>query len=213
MSERLLALLVLLFVAVAVAVLLELPAPGLGPEVRARMADSGVASEVTAVLLNFRALDTLLEVVVLVAAAVGALLLAPVGPHLAAGPAPAPLLAWLGPRLLPLAVVLGIYLWWAGSAHSGGAFQAGAVFAGALLLRALAGQRIAAAERLPVRLLLLAGPLCFLAVAAAATVAGGPLLRYPDGWAGALIVTIEGLVAVSVGAGLALLAAGGRSAR
>ncbi len=212
-SERLLALLMLLFVAFAVSVLLDLPAPGLAAAVRGRLAESGVTSEVTAVLLNFRALDTLLEAVVLVAAAVGALLLAPVGPHLGGGPAPAPLLGWLGPRLLPLAAVLAIYLWWAGSARPGGAFQAGAVLAGAVLLRALAHHRAVRPDRLAVGLLLVAGPLAFLTVAVAAAAGGAPLLRYPAGWAGTLIVALEGGVALSVGAALALLAAGGRSAR
>lgn len=49
----------------------------LAQEVTANLAESGVSNPVTAVLLNFRAYDTLLELAVLLAAALGILALGP----------------------------------------------------------------------------------------------------------------------------------------
>ena len=45
--------------------------PGLGPEVAVRLEQSGVGSPVTAVLLNFRGYDTLLECFVVFLAVIG----------------------------------------------------------------------------------------------------------------------------------------------
>ena len=66
--------------------------------VSARLDDSGVSNPVTAVLLNFRAYDTLLELAVLFAALLGVLVLGPerASPRVA-GPVVTHLVAWLTP--------------------------------------------------------------------------------------------------------------------
>src|SRR5690606_2721106 len=107
------------------------------PELVAKhLGNSGVAHPVTAVLLNFRAWDTLLELVVVLLAVLGVrqLQLASVKP---AKPWPL-LLAW-GRWLAPLAVLLGGYLLWRGASAPGGAFQAGALWAAAAVMLRLNG--------------------------------------------------------------------------
>ena len=64
--------------ALAIGVLaLPEPAPTLAPEVAANIAATGVGNPITAVLLAFRAIDTLLEAIVLLFALIGVWSLAP----------------------------------------------------------------------------------------------------------------------------------------
>lgn len=192
-----------------------LPAPPTRlPElVRGRLPDSGVENPVTAVLLNFRGYDTLLEVAVLWLAGLAAWAVLPPSP---AGPADAPVDAGpvlpLGARLgVPVAVLVALYLLWAGSSLPGGAFQAAALLAGAAVVLLVSGRLgPVAADRWPLRVGLVAGAAVFLAVALAAVGAGGRLLEYPPGAAYALIVLIEAVAMVSIALVLAALFAGRR---
>jgi uncharacterized MnhB-related membrane protein len=61
----------------AIVVLLPEPAPTLAPQVAANMAATGLGNPVTAVLMAYRAIDTLLETVVLLLALLGTWSLAP----------------------------------------------------------------------------------------------------------------------------------------
>lgn len=197
-----------LFLAVLAAPLAALRLPAL---VGDRLAQSGVTHPVTAVLLNFRGYDTLLEVAVLLAALLGMLALAPARPGRAAG-LPAmpvePVLALLARGLVPLMILVAGYLLWAGAHRPGGAFQAAAVLAAAAVLLHLAG--LLPAWHSPgglLRLGLAGAFLVFLAVAAA-LLAQGRLLQFPPAWAGALILLIEAGLTLSLGlllAGLFLL--------
>src|SRR5690606_25916140 len=99
------------------------------------MPDSGVAYTVTAVLLNFRAWDTLLELAVLLLALLGARQLGPVRLELSD---PWPLLRAWSRILAPLLVLAGGYVLWRGSSAPGGAFQAGALLAAGVVLLRLA---------------------------------------------------------------------------
>lgn len=205
--RRALVALVLLFtggLAAALArAMLELPgfAVRLPDAVAANLADSGVAHPVTAVLLNFRGYDTLLEVAVLLLALVGVLAL---GRRRAAGAAPAhPVLQTLARLVAPLMVLVAGYLLWVGAYAPGGAFQAGAVLAAAGVLLRLAGLLPAWAEPgLMLRSGLVLGLAVFVAVAAA-LVGEGSLLQYPPAAAGALILLIEAGLTVSIGLTLA----------
>jgi multisubunit Na+/H+ antiporter MnhB subunit len=117
---------------------------GLSPLVAQNLEASGVGNPVTAVLLNFRAYDTLLETVVLVIALIAVWSLTPerfwggvpgVRQHARADG----VLAHFG-RLLPaVGILVAIHLLWAGSHAPGGAFQAGTVLAAVWLLVAMAG--------------------------------------------------------------------------
>jgi multisubunit Na+/H+ antiporter MnhB subunit len=195
--------------ALLVWVTLGLPAPsGRVPAlVAAHMNQSGVTHDVTAVLLNFRGYDTLLEIAVLLLAVLGVLAV-----RLAAadtgGTLPPPagaLLRALTNLVVPLMVLVAGYLLWAGAHRPGGAFQAGAVLAAAGVLLRLAGLLPAWAQ--PNRLLragLALGLAVFVAVAAAA-LAEGSLLQYPPAAAGGLILLIEAGLALSIGLVLASL--------
>ena len=190
-----------------------LPALRLPAMVAENMAQSGVTHPVTAVLLNFRGYDTLLEVAVLLLALLGMLALAPARPA-SAGRAPVdPVFATLARLLAPLMILVAGYLLWAGAHQPGGAFQAAAVLAAAGVLLHLAGLLPAWASPGWVLRLGLAGAfLVFLAVAAA-LLAQGSLLQFPLAWAGALILLIEAGLTISLGlvlAGLFLLLSGRR---
>jgi multisubunit Na+/H+ antiporter MnhB subunit len=177
---------------------------GLREAVVAQMDRSGVSHPVTAVLLNFRGYDTLLEVAVLLLALVAAwsLRLAPPG---RSPERPGLVLRELVRLLVPVLIVLAGYLLWLGAHAPGGAFQAGALLAGAGVLLALVEVRpLGAAPPFALRLLAALGVLVFLAVALLA-MWGGRLLEYPPEWAGLLILTIESAATVSIGLALAYL--------
>jgi multisubunit Na+/H+ antiporter MnhB subunit len=167
-------------------------------EVAQRLGESGVDHAVTAVLLNFRGYDTMLEVAVLLLALLG-MLAAGVAPLRPAPFAADPLLVALARTLAPLMVLVAGYLLWAGAFRPGGAFQAGAVLAAAGVLLRLAGFLPAwNAPALHLRVLLAAGFALFLLVAAAGLYFGA-MLRYPQPGAGALILAIETGLTLSLG--------------
>ncbi|MDQ2078138.1 hydrogenase subunit MbhD domain-containing protein [Marinimicrobium sp. ABcell2] len=182
-----------------------LPLPAL---VQENLQDSGVSHPVTAVLLNFRAWDTLLELLVVLFALLG---LRQLRPASLATPEPWPLLLAWSQILAPLAVLIGGYLLWRGTAAPGGAFQAGALLAaGAVVLRLNGLLPSLSWHQWPIRVLVLMGVALFLGVAAATAWLGEGWLVYPRVWNTTLIVTIEVAATLSIAATLALLVAGGR---
>jgi multisubunit Na+/H+ antiporter MnhB subunit len=191
-------------------VLMPLPqVQGLHGPVSSAMGDSGVAHPVTAVLLNFRAYDTFLELGVLLLAVLGAWSL---GRHtpLPARPVPGPVMPGTVRLLVPVAVVTGVYLLWAGSHSPGGAFQAGAVLGAAGVLWVLSRPRDLPAPPPPLlRLGLVAGAALFLAVGTVGLVFGHGFMGYPPPWAGALILFIEAAATLSIALTLVALFLGG----
>lgn len=190
-----------LFAALLGAALLELgsPAATLAPLVAGTLAQSGVTHPVTAVLLNFRGYDTLLEIAVLLIALIGLTAVAHRGEAPAATAAVEPVLTTLARLAAPLMVLVAVYLLWAGAFRPGGAFQAGAVLAAAAVLLHLT--RLLPAWAAPgawLRAGLAGGFLLFLAIAAA-LLAEGALLKYPPAQAGLLILAIESGLTVSLG--------------
>ncbi|MBN8508391.1 MAG: hypothetical protein J0L57_07255 [Burkholderiales bacterium] len=192
--------LALAFVGALAAAILDLgpAAVDLRVPVAANLAQSGVSHPVTAVLLNFRGYDTLLEIAVLLLALLA--ILAVDGEAGASRPrAGHPVLQSLARLAAPLMVVLAVYLLWAGAFRPGGAFQAGAVLAAAAVLLHLVG--LVPAWRTPclrLRFGLAAGFAVFFAVAAG-LLAQGALLQYPAEAAGRLILLIEASLTVSLG--------------
>ncbi len=190
---------------------LSLPpvAQGLGEQVRQHLQVSGVESPVTAVLLNFRGYDTLLEIAVLALATVAIWSVATM-PRRRRGLA-GPVLVFFVQVLVPFMVLLAGYLLWSGSHAEGGAFQAGVVLAAAALLVILAGAPLpAGAGGWPLRVGLMLGLLVFLGVGVLVTTTGRNFLELPPAWAGGLILMIEAAAAISIGASLALAFRGGR---
>jgi multisubunit Na+/H+ antiporter MnhB subunit len=190
------------------------PAPTLAPQVSASMAVTGVANPVTAVLLAFRATDTLLEAIVLVLALIGIWSLAP---DRVWGGRPAPryeadpdgILAYVARILPPIGIVAGIYIFWAGADHPGGKFQGATILAAMWLLAMRAGLTDAPPiDRKWLRIALVAGPAVFFAIGLAGTVTAGAFLAYPDGYAKALILAIEWALLPSLALTLFLLMAG-----
>jgi multisubunit Na+/H+ antiporter MnhB subunit len=202
-------------VALAATVLsLPEPAPTLASAAAANLAQTGVGNPVTGVLMAFRALDTLLEKVVLVLALIGVWSLAPdrlwggvPGPQRHERPDEA--LVFLARLLPPVGIVLGVYLLWAGADEPGGAFQGGALLAAMWLLAMIGGLTAAPAlsdRRL--RLLLVGGPAVFLAIGFAGFALADAFLAYPEAYAKPLIIVIEVALILSIAATLGLLVAG-----
>jgi multisubunit Na+/H+ antiporter MnhB subunit len=185
---------------------------GLAPTVDEQLADAAAEHPVTAVLLDFRAYDTLLEVAVLLVAALA--LLAVLGGDRLAARAPPPLLepqtAWTARAAAPVAVLVALYLLALGTTAPGGAFQAGAVLAAAAVLLRLGGYSLSAGLRpAALRLLLVSGFAVFLAVGLLAVgVPGAEFLEYPADWGGRLVLAAESAIALAVGASLAALFVG-----
>ncbi len=187
-------------------VVLSLPpdAAGLSTEVAANLETSEVSNPVTAVLLDFRSYDTLLETVVLLLALLGVWSLG--GTALRPEAAPGPVLETLSRLLAPVMILVAAYLLWVGAHAPGGAFQAGSVLGAAGVLLLLADWRLhAGATALPLRLVLVAGPGAFAAVAVFTILTGGQLLEYPPACAGILILVLETAATLSIGATLAAL--------
>lgn len=198
----------------AVVLLLPEPAPSLAPAAAASLPLTGLGNPVTGVLLAYRAIDTLMEAVVLVVALVGIWSLAP---DAAWGGRPGPVRAvqrdgafgFFAAVLPPVGMVLGVHLFWVGANAPGGAFQGGTVLAGMWILAWMAGRT----DPPPVtsqaaRWLLVVGPALFIAVGVAGFVLADGFLAYPVAWAKPLILAIEAALTLSIAAALGLMVAG-----
>lgn len=212
LALRLVLLLLLLALAGGVGyAVLSLPdqVVGLSDRVRANMETSGVRNPVTAVLLNFRGYDTLLEMGVLLVALLGVWSLGTAAAHRRV--APEPVLSFLVGGLVPMMILVPGYLLWVGANAPGGAFQAGSVLAASGILLLLAGKRLPI--RLtgwPLRFVLVLGLVAFVAVGVILLLATGMFLQYPPSLAGGLILLIEVAATLSIGVTLAALFLGGR---
>ena len=183
--------------------------PGLGQWVAENLDSSGVSNPVTAVLLNFRSYDTLLEMGVLLLALLGVWSLG--GIQKKRELSPGPVLDMLSRLLVPLLVLVAGYLLWVGAHAPGGAFQAGAVLAAAGVLLLLAGWRLGArCAGLPLRVALVLGLGMFVVVGTALILVGGRLLEFPPSFAAALILLIEVAATLSIGVTLVALFLGDR---
>ena len=190
------------------------PAPSLAPPVAQALPATGLGNPVTAVLMAFRAVDTFLEKVVLLLALVGVWSLSP---DRAWGGAPTlwepgprdEVLVFLARVLPPVGILIGLYIFWTGADHPGGAFQGGAILAAMWMLTMMAGL---ADEPLVGRALLraavIAGPATFLTVGLAGFVTAGAFLAYPEAYSKVLIIAIEAAMIVTIALTLTLLVAG-----
>lgn len=205
---------------------------GLGTPVAEAMPDTGVEHPITGVLLNLRSYDTLMEMVVLLAAVAIALAFMPAprtstpsttyapsttSPRSAAttgaqeapaAPAQAqirsPLVQLFVRLVAPVALMLAAWLLFAGSTQPGGAFQAGAALAAVLIL--LHSSRMRPLTVGPVFVaVLVTGVVAFLAVALGGLLLGDAWLMLRGPWAGLTTIVLETLLAVSIGASLAVV--------
>ena len=198
----------------ACVLLLPDPAPTLAPAVAQNIASTGVGNPITAVLMSFRAMDTLLEAVVLLLGLIGVWSLAP-DRAWGGRPGPAPtedpnsILGYLARVLPPIGIVVGVYILWVGADLPGGKFQGATVLAAMWLLVMMAGISDApAVDRTWVRLALAGGPAVFIAIGLLGAGIAGAFLGYPEGLAKPLIVVVEAALLPSLAVTLALLLAG-----
>ncbi|MDJ0873349.1 MAG: MnhB domain-containing protein [Gammaproteobacteria bacterium] len=167
----------------------------------ARIPESGVSNPVTAVLLNFRAYDTLLELAVLLAAILGIWSTGSAVP----GFVPAgPVLSSLTASVVPLLVLTAGYMLWVGAHSPGGAFQAGALLGAAGVIMRLSGRPNAGLPPLPwLRVATVLGVLAFTVTALALMGAGAGFLTFPLAVAKWVILAIETAATLAIGAALA----------
>lgn len=183
---------------------------GLAGRALAGLEESGIEQPVTAVLVDFRGYDTLLEMGVLLLAAIGMLVARRAGDLSAAGvPSPAgPVVRWLARLLLPVLALAAAHLLLLGTRGPGGAFQAGAVLGSAAILLRLTGHpSVALLRGAWFRAALALGFAVFLGCAAGLLLAGGRLLEFPPG-PSPLVLLIETGIALSTAFTLAALFAG-----
>jgi multisubunit Na+/H+ antiporter MnhB subunit len=198
----------------AAVLLLPDPAPTLAPAAAENADATGLGNPVTNVLMAFRAMDTLLEKVVLLLALIGVWSLAAdrfwggrSGLHYQADPHGA--LAFLARLLPPVGIVVGIYILWVSADHPGGAFQGGTILAAMWLLVMMAGLSDAPpVSRRSLRLVLVAGPAVFLIVGLGGLALGAAFLAYPEAYAKPVILLIEFAMTLTIAATLGLLLAG-----
>jgi multisubunit Na+/H+ antiporter MnhB subunit len=169
-----------------------------------QLGNSGVENPVTAVLLNFRGYDTLLEIGVLLLAAISVFAISSPSsgqarPH--TSQMAALLLRWI----LPLTILVGGYVLWIGSYAPGGAFQAGAILAGGgiLFTTVVARQQLFANKSVPV--VMAGGFFIFVIVALSTMMVTGGFLQYPASYAGALIMLIEAAATITIAIVLTVL--------
>ncbi|HEY5794886.1 MAG TPA: MnhB domain-containing protein [Bosea sp. (in: a-proteobacteria)] len=189
------------------------PAPSLAREALAAIDATGLGNPVTAVLLAYRAIDTLLEKVVLILALIAVWSLSSDAAwggasHLRPATVPEPLV-FLARVLPPFGVLIAVYQVWVGADAPGGTFQAGTILAAMWLLVMLAGLRPAPETRqIALRAMLVGGPALFVLVGFMGVAVAQGFLSYPEAIAKPLIVAIEVALTLSVGCTLALLVAG-----
>ncbi|MGC1092847.1 MAG: MnhB domain-containing protein, partial [Pseudolabrys sp.] len=122
---------------------------------------------------------------------------------------PSSLLVYLAQLLPPIGIMIGIYMFWTGASHPGGAFQGGTVLAAMWLFVMIARlQTVPAISQFRIRLLLVVGPVTFIVIGLLGFVFADAFLAYPEGYAKPLIVIAEATLTLSIGVTLGLLDAG-----
>lgn len=173
---------------------------GLTLATKALLPESGVENPVTAVLLNFRAYDTWLEMGVILLGllaiiGVGRLKLYP-KPKRAAGD---PVLQQAILFFTPILFLFGAFLLYFGKSGPGGAFQAAILWGAIGILLHLGGRPVFSVMPGWLSQLLLTMGLGFFLFLGFLLLAGGDaLFEYPPAYAGVLILIVETLAAISI---------------
>jgi len=202
---------ILIAAGLVVSTVIPLPAPEGGIRALAfrNLPDSGVSNPVTAVLLNFRAYDTLLEIGVVLLALLG---LKAVGVHHRSEPPsyPVSVLGGFYRLVLPLLILFSGYMVWVGKYEPGGAFQAAALLAAGGILGRMIG-----ANPFPhdlnsksLRIAVSSGFAVFLSVGLILWVQNGLFLRFVPKSAGWFILAIEVVATIAISISLIILFCG-----
>jgi len=181
---------------------------GLSHLVNEQLSVSGVSHPVTAVLLNFRAWDTALELAVLLWAWLAQRALGP-EQQLTTIHLPGGVLSSFMHGFWPLIALVAAYLLWRGAFAPGGAFQSGAILAAGLLMMWLAGAWGGRwSETVSIRLAWVAGFWLFVWVGLLTSFVGMQFIEYPVRYAGSLILAIELAATLSIAFALAWMFTG-----
>lgn len=197
-----------------VVLLLPRPAPSLALLVAENMPPLGLKNPVSGVLIGHRAIDTLLESVVLLPALIGVWSMAADAdwsgrPDSLPRPPAHEALTLLARVLPPFGILIGVHLVWVGANEPGGKFQGATVLAAMWVLVLMAGlARPPAIRGRNLRGLIVVGAVAFIAVGAAGIWSAGHFLAYPEHAAKPLILIIEAALTLSVAVILGLLLAG-----
>lgn len=170
----------------------------LATQVTANLDKSGVSHEVTAVLLNFRSLDTLLEVAVIMLSLVAIALVRPLYLHQ---------LPYFSSKVIhtftalifPVIAISAVYILYSGAFQSGGAFQAAAMLGGGFIMMHLNNPKVLNIKTLYLRIFYSIGLFIFLSVGVL-TLFNGAFLHYPQGYAYYFILCIESILMFSLAA-------------
>jgi multisubunit Na+/H+ antiporter MnhB subunit len=164
----------------------------------------GADNVVTAVLLNFRAYDTLLEVAVMLAAIFASLTVVRRSAVIAARPI-GPVQGTYLRMVLPTAIVIGAYVLWTGTKAPGGAFQAAAIMGAAGVLLLVSGVAPPNLSRRRWRIVIVFGISIFVVIALVCLFLGRQFLEYRAGLAGTAILLIETALTISIALVLVML--------
>jgi uncharacterized MnhB-related membrane protein len=194
-----------LFLLIALEAVWKIPeGGGLTAAAGALLPESGVGHPVTAVLLNFRAYDTWLEIGVILMGLLA--IIAAGGREVYRKPGVAdedPLLRQVILFFIPVLFLFGAFLLYVGKTGPGGAFQAAVLWGAIGILLHLGGWQIfAVIPRWLRQLLLTAGLGFFLMLGFLLMAGGGALFEYPPAYAGILILIVETLAAIGIAAAL-----------
>ncbi|MGK0268637.1 MAG: multisubunit Na+/H+ antiporter MnhB subunit [Paraglaciecola sp.] len=188
--------------------LLVAPVPSFEAAIAAytNLTKSGVSNPVTAVLLNFRSYDTLLELAVLFAVVVIVLPTNKTYRIESTADVRFSQIATLNlvRKILPLTIVMSGYLLWTGASQPGGAFQAGALLAGCGLMALFSEAISIHFEHNLWRFALAAALAAFIFAGAVTHWLTGGFLLYPTDQAGLFIISIEFVATFSIGITLVL---------
>lgn len=197
----------------AVAMLRRLPPEGMTSTVANLAAEAHMlGNPVTAVLLDFRGYDTLLEMVVLLTALLGLRMLQasrPLPDPHPRRPVATPMIAPLLAVEIPVLTLMALYLLYAGSESPGGAFQAGALLGALGVMLRLSGRLVPAPALHPAARVAVVAGLGAFSVFACATLGNGRApLTWPEsapflwyfGIEFALMISIAMILVLLVGA-------------
>jgi multicomponent Na+:H+ antiporter subunit B len=174
----------------------------------------GMSNVVTAVLAGFRAYDTLGEVLVILTAGLGVLLILADGPakrstdpgrSLSDGLRHHLVPRVVGRLLIPFIVLFGLYLQFHGDFGPGGGFQAGAIIAVGIVLHSLLEGEAAGRAVVPTRVLvwlMASGALLFCCVGITGMLLGGNFLDYAVLAGDPVVGQQNGIHLVEVGVGI-----------
>ena len=190
-----------LFLLIALEAVWKIPeGGGLTAAAEALLPESGVEHPVTAVLLNFRAYDTWLELGVILLGLLAVFAVGGIKTYSKPGVATNdPLLRQVILFFTPILFLFGAFLLYIGKSGPGGAFQAAVLWGAIGILLHLGGWPVfSVIPRWLRQLLLTVGLGFFLLLGFLFMAGGGALFEYPPAYAGILILIVETLAAISI---------------